>query len=178
MMKEEMIFDFEADWKIINSNTPDKLIYQNQVRKTFYRVIDIKEQTYRFSDTGRITKYIDINKVLTGESKSDELKKLYLPICNKCLDIVHPIDIPYRPEDLTCYIEAFSGKDVNYEDTLGILYFKDNSNDQMIECKKFFYIHPISKSETRYEEIDFHTYNNLKTDYLRRCEENVDKSSE
>lgn len=177
-MKEEKIFDFEQDWKQVPTNKPNKMVFVNANRDTFFRVIDIKEETYHFTDLGRVTKVVDINKVLVGESNSEELKKKYLKLIIMLADEIRPIDIPYKVDDLSCYIEAFPGIDPNYDDTIGILYFRDNETTDMIECKRFFHVNPVCSRGYQFEEIRFDDYSKLKTKWLRRCEENVDQSAE
>lgn len=172
---DKLIYDIEGDWQPRTEGTREILIFQNKQRESFYRVIDMKKQEIKFTDPGRITKVVDINKVLCGESDSDDLKKKYLEIINMMADATIPITMPYCPTEYTCYIEAFPGFSKDRDDTLGILYFKHG--DEMIPCKKFIFINPEG-ARIRYTALNFDQYNKLKSDWMRRCEDEVDSDTD
>lgn len=179
MIEEGKIYDYESDWRPCNSGKERKIYFQNANRDSFYRIVDMDRCTIAFSDLGRIESIVDINKVLAGESDSEALKKLYLPIINSVADAIRPIAIPYKIERLKCFIESFKGGLFeDYDDVLGILYFKDLDTDEMIEVKRFFCINPLAPEAKRYEIISFNEYSKLKEKWLRRCEENVDNGSD
>lgn len=180
-MNEDLkpIYDFEADWKPCNSGNDKRIIFMNNKRNSLFRIIDMQAETISYSDVDRVTAIKDINKVLVKENDEEENKRRFLPLVNKVIDEVIPIYMPYVPETYTCYIEAFPGFDENYEDTIGILYFRkdtDKATEDMIPVKRFFRIHQVA-SAVRYEEIDFNTYHNVNVKWMKRMEEkDVDKA--
>ena len=170
-----IIYDYELDWKPCNSGNVKRIYFENAKRGSLFRVINFNDQTVTFSDVERVEKITDINKVLVKEDNPEENKNKFQSLVNRIVDEIKPITMPYRPDRLICYIEAFPGFDENYEDTVGILYFRDLIEDEMISCKRFFRIHPIG-SNVRYEEINFNIYNDVKGKWMKRCEDNVDKT--
>ena len=122
------------------------------------RIIDVKNQTVKFVDTARISKISDINRMLSKDDDPEHNKQLYRGICNRALDLVSPIKMPYTPDGPTAYIETFPGY-------LGVLYFKDNQ-DNMIEAKKFFKRSAVVGC--RFEEISYHDYILAQQEYYEK----------
>lgn len=188
-----LIYDYELDWKPVISIKPSesKIYYENDKLKGLYRIIDMKNSMIKFSDINRTEKIVDVNKVLVGESDSDELKKLYLPIINMVLDQMKPVTVPYKPERYTAFIESFPGVDHERDDILGILYFWDKPKerqvcdnaqeetlqDEMTPCKRFFHILPVVVDGIKFEEIDYLTYSQLKEEWMERSAKDVDNGS-
>ena len=96
--------------------------------------------------------------------------------------------MPYVPEHLNAYIEAFPGFNESTDDTLGILYFWNKPEKkvldeaggeleaEMIPAKRFFKINPLVSTVSRFEEIDLFTYNNAKSKWMNREEEKMNGS--
>lgn len=180
-MNEDLkpIYDFEADWKPCNSGKDKVLIFENAKLSSLFRVIDMKEQTINFSDIDRVKAIKNIDKILTKSDDEEENRKRFLSLANRIIDEVKPIEMPYAPEKLTCFIENFPGFDKNYPDTVGILYFREEKEDgNMIQAKRFFKINPVGASAARFEEIDLETYNKVKVDYYGRCKDGMDNRSD
>ena len=176
-MNEDLkpVYDIDSDWLPCISGKDRRVIkFFNTRYQSLYRIIDFNNETVRFSDLGRIEAIKDINKMLTNSNNEKENMDRFLPICNLALDSIRPITMPYVPEKLICYIENFPGFDQNYPDTVGVLYFRkktdDEEGDEMISCKRFFRIHPVGAAVT-YEEINLKIYNDVKSKWIRRCED-------
>ena len=189
-MNEDLkpVLDIEDDWSLCSQAPNKKYIYFNKNYESLYRVVDVEKELVTFTDSKRIEKIVDINKVLTKSDSQLKNMACYLGLANRVLDEVRPISMPYVPEHLNAYIEAFPGFNDVDDDALGILYFwnKPSSEEikeegvldaEMIPGKKFFRIHPKGTG-IHYEEIDIITYNDAKTKWMRREEEklNVDKA--
>lgn len=166
MMEDGKIFDYESDWHPCQNGDDKLLYYVNDSLSTLFRIIDVKKRLYTFSDIGRVKRIRDINRILTKDDDEESNKNLYQSIVNRILDEIYPIEMPYIPQILTCFIEVF--KDFSSGcDVLGILYFRDETNgiedSEMIECKHFYRIHQaIMLGKPVYEEIEESVYVKLK----------------
>ena len=176
MTEDQKIYDYEKDWHPCQIGDGKLLYYVNDSLSTLYRIIDVKKQLYTFSDIGRVKRIRDINLILTKDDDEESNKKLYLQIVNRILDEIYPIEMPYLPQTLTCFIEAFPGFSGEC-DVLGILYFRDETNGiedaEMIECKHFYRIHPaVILGKPVYEEIDQSIYIKIKNKYDKGVKKN------
>lgn len=188
-MNEDLkpILDIEADWVPRKKSGESTFIYENTKQPGLFRIIDMSASSIIFSDINRVEKITDINKVLCKEDKPEENAKNYKSLINRILDEVHPITMPYVPEHMNAYIEAFPGFNETEDDTVGILYFwnkpdKKTLDDaggeleaEMIPAKRFFRIYPKGVG-VRFEEIDFMTYNDRKGKWMNREEEKLNGS--
>jgi hypothetical protein len=167
---DNLIYDFEADWKPCNSGKDKKIFFENQKLTSLFRIIDMDKQTVTFSDVERIIKITDINKVLVKEDSPKNNFMLYGPIANRVLDEIRPISMPYKKETYKCFIEAFPGY-MDTDDILGILYFKEEFGEEnMVEVKKFYRMHVMGELGPKFEEINFKIYNDLKTKWMEKEE--------
>ena len=130
------------------------------------RIIDVKNETVKFVDTARISKISDINRMLCKDDDPERNKELYLGICNRVLDLVSPIKMPYTPDEPTAYIETFPGY-------LGVLYFKDDQ-DNMIEAKKFFKGPGVGYW---FEEISYHDYILAQQEYYEKAIKEIEDAN-
>lgn len=154
--------DNEQKWSLLNKDNGGKLYYQHVERDTLFRIIDPAECEVKFSDISRLIKIVDIDKALIGQS-DDAVNARYKAICNKLLDEIKPITMPYTPEVYKCYIEVFP-------EYLGVLYFRNEKGD-MVECRRFFKLSKPVKAGPMYEEINFHDYTLARVEWLERSED-------
>lgn len=171
-MNEDLkpIYDFEADWMPCNHGNDKVLIYENKRLDSLFRAINLKDQTVTFSDVERVSRIKDIDKVLTKTDDEEKNKERFQPIINMIIDEIKPIKMPYAPEKLTCFIENFPGFDGGFDDTLGILYFREEKeNGNMIEAKRFFKINPEGVFP-KYDEISREMYDDVKVKWFKKCE--------
>lgn len=171
-MNEDLkpIYDFEADWMPCNHGNDKVLIYENKNLESLFRVINMKEQSVTFSDVERVSRIKDIDKVLTKTDDEEKNKERFQSLINMVIDEIKPISMPYAPEKLTCFIENFPGFDGGFDDTLGILYFREEKEDgNMIEAKRFFKINPDGVFP-KYEEISREMYDDVKVKWFKKCE--------
>lgn len=177
-MNEDLkpIYDFEADWECANppkrgsAKVQSVIIFENKVHKSLYRIIDLANQTVTFSDVERVSRIKDIDKVLTKTDDEKKNKERFQPLVNMIIDELKPISMPYAPEKLTCFIENFPGFDGGFDDTLGILYFREEKEDgNMIEAKRFFKINPEGVFP-KYDEISREVYDDVKVKWFKKCE--------
>ena len=186
---DKLVYDYESDWRPCNSGKDKIIIFKHDKCPSLFRIVNFHDETITYSDIERVEKITDINKVLVHEDDKEENMRRYLPIVNTVLNEVKPIILPYKKEHLNAYIEAFPGFDRNFDDTVGVLYFWNKPDEkvqtkkgvldaEMIPAKRFFRIHPIG-SNYKYEEINYNTYNDVKSKWFIRMEkekENVDKA--
>lgn len=156
--------DNEELWQQINPGNAAIQYFRHTELDSLYRIIDIGKETIKFVDTARISKISDINRMLSKDDNPERNKELYLGICNRVLDLVNPIKMPYTPDGpTTAYIETFPGY-------LGVLYFKD-SQDNMIEAKKFFK-GPWTRGGRAFiptfKEISYHDYILAQQEYYEK----------
>ena len=171
-MNEDLkpIYDFEADWMPCNHGNDKVLIYENKNLESLFRVINMKEQFVTFSDVERVSRIKDIDKVLTKTDDEEKNKERFQSLINMVIDEIKPISMPYAPEKLTCFIENFPGFDGGFDDTLGILYFREEKeNGNMIEAKRFFKINPDGVFP-KYDEITREMYDDVKIKWYKKCE--------
>ena len=171
-MNEDLkpIYDFEADWMPCNHGNDKVLIYENKNLESLFRVINMKEQSVTFSDVERVSRIKDIDKVLTKTDNEKKNKERFQSLINMVIDELKPISMPYAPEKLTCFIENFPGFDGGFDDTLGILYFREEKeNGNMIEAKRFFKINPDGVFP-KYDEITREMYDDVKIKWFKKCE--------
>lgn len=189
-MNEDLkpILDIEADWVPRQRGGGKRLfIYENVRYPGLFRIINIQASSIIFSDINRVEKITDINKVLCKEDDKAKNARRYKSLINRVLDEVHPIAMPYVPEHMNAYIEAFPGFNETEDDTVGILYFWNKPDQktlddaggeleaEMIPAKRFFRVHPMGAG-VRFEEIDFMTYNDRKGKWMNREEEKLNGS--
>ena len=138
-MNEDLkpIYDFEADWMPCNHGNDKVLIYENKNLESLFRVINMKEQFVTFSDVERVSRIKDIDKVLTKTDDEEKNKERFQSLINMVIDEIKPISMPYAPEKLTCFIENFPGFDGGFDDTLGILYFREEKELRLIQMEYF-----------------------------------------
>ena len=165
MMEDGKIYDYEPDWELCQNGKDRKLYYVNKTLSSLFRIVDVERQLYTFSDIGRIKRIRDINHILTKDDDEETNKLLYMSICNRILDEIYPIEMPYKPQTHTAFIESFPGFSGEC-DCLGILYFRDETegleDSEMIAAKKFYRIHPVPSVGPVYEEIEESIYQKLK----------------
>lgn len=185
-MNEDLkpILDIEADWVPRQRSGEKRFIYENVRHPGLFRIIDMSASSIIFSDINRVEKITDINKVLAKEDDKEKNARRYKSLINRVLDEVHPISMPYVPEHMNAYIEAFPGFNETEDDTVGILYFWNKPDEkvlddaggeleaEMIPAKRFFRVHPVGAG-VRFEEIDFMTYNDRKGKWMNREEEKL-----
>lgn len=171
-MNEDLkpIYDFEADWIRCDNKNNNIIIFENKNLESLFRVINVNEQTITFSDVERVSRIKDIDKVLTKTDDEKKNKERFQPLVNMIIDELKPISMPYAPEKLTCFIENFPGFDGGFDDTLGILYFREEKeNGNMIEAKRFFKINPDGVFP-KYDEISREMYDDVKVKWFKKCE--------
>lgn len=171
-MNEDLkpIYDFEADWIRCDNKNNNVIIFENKNLESLFRVINMREQTITFSDVERVVRIKDIDKVLTKTDNEEKNKERFQPLVNMIIDELKPISMPYAPEKLTCFIENFPGFDGRFDDTLGILYFREEKeNGNMIEAKRFFKINPEGVFP-KYDEISREMYDDVKVKWFKKCE--------
>lgn len=171
-MNEDLkpIYDFEADWIRCDNKNNNVIIFENKNLESLFRVINMREQTITFSDVERVSRIKDIDKVLTKTDDEEKNKERFQSLINMVIDEIKPITMPYAPEKLTCFIENFPGFDGGFDDTLGILYFREEKEDgNMIEAKRFFKINPDGVFP-KYEEISREMYDDVKVKWFKKCE--------
>ena len=171
-MNEDLkpIYDFEADWIRCDNKNNNVIIFENKNLESLFRVINMREQTITFSDVERVSRIKDIDKVLTKTDDEKKNKERFQPLVNMIIDELKPISMPYAPEKLTCFIENFPGFDGGFDDTLGILYFREEKeNGNMIEAKRFFKINPEGVFP-KYDEITREMYDDVKVKWFKKCE--------
>lgn len=171
-MNEDLkpIYDFEADWIRCDNKNNNVIIFENKNLESLFRVINMREQTITFSDVERVSRIKDIDKVLTKTDDEEKNKERFQPLVNMIIDELKPISMPYAPEKLTCFIENFPGFDGGFDDTLGILYFREEKeNGNMIEAKRFFKINPEGVFP-KYDEISREMYDDVKVKWFKKCE--------
>ena len=171
-MNEDLkpIYDFEADWIRCDNKNNNVIIFENKNLESLFRVINMREQTITFSDVERVSRIKDIDKVLTKTDDEKKNKERFQPLVNMIIDELKPISMPYAPEKLTCFIENFPGFDSGFDDTLGILYFREEKEDgNMIEAKRFFKINPEGVFP-KYDEISREMYDDVKVKWFKKCE--------
>lgn len=179
MTEDGKIFDYELDWIPVSSGLDKRILFMNKDRGSLFRIIDMENETYSFSDVERIDRIRDINKVLIKEDNEELNKRRFLPIANRILDEIIPIQMPYMPTTYTCYIENFPDIDPICPDILGICYFWDKTSNEMTEVKRFFRINTFGNLENpKVEEINFNTYNDLKRKWFEmEAKKNVDNDT-
>ena len=74
MTEDGKIFDYELDWIPVSSGSDKRILFMNKDRGSLFRIIDMENETYSFSDVERIERIRDINKVLIKED-DEELNK-------------------------------------------------------------------------------------------------------
>ena len=171
-MNEDLkpIYDFEADWTRCDSGNSSIIVFENKKLESLYRVINVNEQSITFSDVERVSRIKDIDKVLTKTDDEKKNKERFQPLVNMIIDELKPISMPYAPEKLTCFIENFPGFDGGFDDTLGILYFREEKEDgNMIEAKRFFKVNPDGVFP-KYDEISREVYDDVKIKWYKKCE--------
>ena len=171
-MNEDLkpVYDFEADWIRCDNKNNNVIIFENKNLESLFRVINMREQTITFSDVERVSRIKDIDKVLTKTDDEKKNKERFQPLVNMIIDELKPISMPYAPEKLTCFIENFPGFDGGFDDTLGILYFREEKeNGNMIEAKRFFKINPEGVFP-KYDEITREMYDDVKVKWFKKCE--------
>ena len=177
---DNLLYDIEGNWQQLNGGR--KVFFRHKERFSLFRIVDLDKETITFSDICRVSKITDINKVLVKKSNPEELKDKWQSIIVRVLDDIKPISMPYKPESIHAFVEAFPSKHSNGEDDIiGILYFWDTPDEkksreegileaEMIPCRRFFKTLQRRTGAERvlFEEIDFKEYNKLKEDRMGR----------
>lgn len=152
-------YDIASDWELLDLGYPNKQISQHKQCKDLYRILDFKEKTITFSDATRVKPegIIDINRNIGLERKMT-----LCPLVIKVMAAEKPISMPYIHEEYKVYIEDIG-------EAFGILYYKDNDEDEsIVPIKRFFkLLLPL------HEEITWTEFNAIKEE-----KENVDQAQQ
>lgn len=163
---DNLVYDIESYWVMDASLTRARQqVFQHNEFKTLYRLVDFNEEIISFNDIARIDQVIDINRKLLPR----EVKQL-MPKLLSIINAERPITMPYKPEKLTLFIELF-------DETLGVLYFKDDTAEKNVVAIKRFY--KLDWDPVLYFiEISPEEYARRHNAYFKKGEDNVDKGPE
>ena len=128
------------------------------------RYIDFKQQRVMFSDDNRVTPelILDINK---GTKIPDDRKKLLSELGLKLINLLKPIEMPYKPEQIKVYVEDLGP-------FVGFLYFMERSDSEdkdLVPIKKYFEV--VNDPVVHIREVPFEEYQKFKEENI-----NVDKA--
>ena len=125
-------YDIESLWEVAGDiSKPDFQVYRHKDCPHLYRLIDFKNKKVEFHDVLYVKPegVIDINRKLSLKEKA-EIMGLILGIMHE----IKSITLPYVPETHKVYIQ-------HEKNAFGILYFKDNDEEEsMVPIKRFFAI--------------------------------------
>lgn len=132
-MNEDLkpLYDIESCWERNPVSSPKMFVARHKDYPHLYRVVDFAKQDVTFRDTEYVIPdgIIDIYRPLL-ETEKKEIRGLILSIMYE----IRPISMPYVPTRYKVYVD-------HEKKAIGILYFKDNDEDEsIVPIKRFFEI--------------------------------------
>ena len=122
--------DIESEWEAVQEMMPI-YIYKHKMYPSLYRCVDfgLEEVYFRDKDIVKIDGIIDIYKKLEAREKEE-----IIGFIRNLMHEIKPINLPYVPFSYKVYVE-------HEKKASGILYFKDNDEDEsIVPIKRFFEI--------------------------------------
>jgi len=122
--------DIESEWEAVQKIMPIH-IYKHKLHPSLYRVIDfgLNEVYFRDKEIVKTDGIIDIYRKLEAREKEE-----VLGLIRGLMHEIKPITLPYVPFSYKVYVE-------HEKRAIGILFFKDNDEDEsIVPIKRFFEI--------------------------------------
>lgn len=129
-MNEDLkpLYDVKSAWELVHAKRPTA-VYKHKECDSLFRIINFNLQEVTFNDTLMVppANVIDIYRPLALKEKAE-----IMGIILKVMHEIKPITMPYIHEEYKVYVEK-------HKEVLGILYFKDNDEEEsIVPIKRFF----------------------------------------
>lgn len=122
--------DIESEWEAVQE-IMSIYIYKHKLHSSLYRVIDfgLNEVYFRDKEIVKVDGIIDIYRKLEVREKEE-----IIGFIRGLMHEIKPITLPYVPFSYKVYVE-------HEKKAIGILFFKDNDEDEsIVPIKRFFEI--------------------------------------